>query len=115
MGEYTEYLKEIFEWFGPVSVRRMFGAYGIYHNDLMFGLFSGEALYLKTDPGNVRFFRELGLEPFEYRRKGRVVKLSFHLAPEEILDDRELAAEWARRSYEAAVRSGKKNGGKEKP
>jgi DNA transformation protein len=115
MGEYTEYLKEIFEWFGTVSVRRMFGAYGLYHNDLMFGLFSGESLYLKTDQENVRFFQELGLEPFEYRRKGKVVRLSFHLAPEEILDDRELAAVWARRSYEAAVRSVGKAGVEENP
>lgn len=104
-GEYTQFISEVLELFGAVSVRRMFGGYGLFHEGLMFGLISDETLYLKTDPGIDRFFSERGLGAFEYKRKGKTVKLSFHLAPEEVLDDPEEAAVWARRSYQAALRS----------
>lgn len=103
--EYAQFVQEVFQQFGPVSIRRMFGGYGIFHEGLMFGLVSRETLYLKTDAGNVSHFDTLGLGAFEYTRKGRTVRLSFHMAPEEILDDPEEAAVWARRSFEAALRS----------
>lgn len=32
------------------------------------------------------------------------MKMSYYLAPDEIMDDREQAAIWARRSFAAAVR-----------
>jgi len=32
------------------------------------------------------------------------MKMSYYLAPNEIMDDREQAAMWARRSFEAALR-----------
>ena len=110
MSEYTEFLQEVFEQFGPVTVRKMFGGYGIYYSGLMFGLVSDERVYLKVDSGNTRFFEERGLGPFEYSRGGKTVKMSFFLAPEEILDDREEAALWAERSYRAALRRVKEGG-----
>lgn len=110
MSEYTDFLEEVFEQFGPVSVRKMFGGYGLYHRGLMFGLVSGETLYLKVDPGNVCFFEERSLGPFQYIRRGKTIEMSFFLAPEEIFDDREEAALWADRSYRAALRSVKTGG-----
>ena len=104
MSEFTRYLREVFELFGPISARKMFGGYGIYHQGLMFGLVADDTLYLKADAQNVAHFQELGLEPFEYPRQGKMMKLSYYLAPEEIMDDRELAAIWAQRSFAAAVR-----------
>jgi DNA transformation protein len=37
--------------------------------------------------------------------KGKPVQLTYHLAPEAMLDERELAALWARRSWDAALRA----------
>ena len=42
---------------------------------------------------------------FEYDKGGKVVKMSYHLAPDEIMEDREQAAIWERRALEAALRS----------
>jgi DNA transformation protein len=50
-------------------------------------------------------FEQHGLNAFEYQRQGRWIKLSYREAPEEVLEDRELAADWARRSYAAAGRA----------
>lgn len=104
MSEYIEYLREVFEDFGPITARKMFGGYGIYHDGLMFGLVADDTLYLKVDAENLVWFEEEGLEPFMYEKNGRSVKMPYHLAPDDIMDDRELAAVWARRSFEAALR-----------
>ena len=77
MSEFTRYLQEVFELFGPISARKMFGGYGIYHQGLMFGLVADDTLYLKADAQNVAFFEELGLGPFEYHKQGKVMKMSY--------------------------------------
>lgn len=51
------------------------------------------------------FFESRGLRKFEYGRQGKIVKMSYYAAPGEIFDDREEAAAWARRSFEAALRA----------
>jgi DNA transformation protein len=43
----------------------MFGGYGIYHQDLMFGLVADNTLYLKTDAESAPYFSAVGSLPFE--------------------------------------------------
>lgn len=105
MSEYTDYLQEVFEQFGPIRAKRMFGGYGIYHDELMFALVSDEMLYLKADDLCREAFEQAGLSQFEYPKNGKLVKMSYYQAPEEIMEDPEQAAIWARRSFEAALRS----------
>ena len=119
MSEFVEYLQEAFELFGPVTARKMFGGYGIYNGGLMFGLVADDTLYLKADAENSGYFEKRGLGRFEYDKNGTIVKMSYYLAPEEVLEDRKQAAVWARRSFEAALRSRalktKKRGKKKQP
>jgi DNA transformation protein len=105
MSEFVEYLKEVFAHFGPIRTRRMFGGWGIYHNDFMFGLVADDILYLKADDESVQSFKDRGLVQFQYVNKGKTIGMSYYLAPEEIFDDTEEARVWALRAYEAAVRS----------
>jgi hypothetical protein len=49
ISEYVEFLKEVFEQFGQIQPRRMFGGYGIFYKGLMFGLVAEDVLYLKGD------------------------------------------------------------------
>lgn len=108
MSELIAYLLEVFELFGPVTLRKMFGGYGVYHDGLMFALVADDTLYLKADAENVRYFDEQGLGQFEYHRDGKVAKLSYYQAPVECMEEREQAAIWARRSYDAALRAQRK-------
>jgi DNA transformation protein and related proteins len=105
MSEYVEFLHEVFERFGPITARKMFGGYGLYHNGLMFALVADDTLYMKADAEIVGFFEKAGSGPFEYDKNGKVMKMSYYLAPDEIMENHEQAAVWARRSYEAALRS----------
>ncbi len=105
MSEFVEYLHEVFESFGPIRTRKMFGGHGIYHNDLMFALVADDELYLKTDDDNLAFFKERDLGPFEFVANNKVSKMSYYLAPEEIYDDPDEAKTWAELGYQAALRA----------
>ena len=100
-------MQEVFNEFGSVEPRRMFGGYGIFHKGLMFGLVADDVLYLKVDENISQHFTERELEQFSYEKKGKSFKMSYYMAPEEIFDDPEEANVWASRSYAAAVRSNK--------
>lgn len=110
LSEFTDYLTELFEQFGPVYVRRMFGGHGVYHDGMIFGLVVDDTLYLKTDPATAHRFESRGLGPFEFNKAGKTIKTSYYLAPAEILDDPEQAALWARQSFEIAYRVNNRTG-----
>jgi DNA transformation protein len=105
MSQFADYLHEIFRDFGPIRLKRMFGGWGVYADGLMFGLVVDDLLYLKADAHSAGDFLSCGLKPFEYSRQGKRVALSYYAAPEEILEDPEQAALWARRALDAALRA----------
>ncbi len=104
MSEFVDYLLEVLEPFGRVRARRMFGGYGLYHQDVMFALVAGERLYLKCDDSTLEQFLARDMEPFQYRKGGKWVQLSYYSAPEEIFDDPDTAVYWARLAFTAAWR-----------
>ena len=103
--EFINYLMELLAPFGDVRARRMFGAYGIFRGDLMFGIVADEALYLKADDENRTDFEARGLERFVYYKKGKPMYLSYYQAPEEALDNSGDMLAWAEKSFAAAIRS----------
>jgi DNA transformation protein len=105
MSEFVDSLEEVFAAFGAVRAAKMFGGYGIYHDDLMFALVAYDVLYLKADEQSRSAFEERGLPPFEYEKNGKTMKMSYYLAPESIFDDREEARVWAARAFDAALRA----------
>jgi DNA transformation protein len=105
MNEFVDQLHDVFERFGRVSARRMFGGHGIYHEGRMFGLVTGDRLYLKADAPSIPAFEARKLGPFEYMRQGKVARLSYYEAPPEVFDDRDEAAVWARLAWEAVLRA----------
>lgn len=105
MSDYIDHLKDAFRLFGPFAAKRMFGGHGLFRDGLMFGLVSGDTLYLKADAQSATRFTQLGLPQFEYRRQGKVAKLSYYTAPESVMEDAAEAARWARVAFEAALRA----------
>lgn len=99
------YLHEVFAHFGVIRSRKMFGGHGLYHNDLMFALVADDELYLKADKETIPIFAENDLGPFEFDKDGKIMRMSYYKAPEEIYDDPEQASYWAKLGYEAEVRA----------
>jgi len=106
MSDFVQSLHEVFERLGRIETRRMFGGHGVWHEGRMIALVSKETLYLKSDAGSAAHFDRLDLPPFIYTRQGKDMPTSYRLAPADLFEDREEAALWGRRAYEAALRSG---------
>ena len=104
MSGFTDHLHEVFSAFGPITTQRMFGGHGVWHQGLMIGLVADNTLYLKVDDETRGQFEAQGLGPFEYSRKGKTVALSYHQAPQEMLESPGDAVAWARLAYAAALR-----------
>lgn len=93
---------------GPVIARRMFSGYGLYFDGVMFAIVARGALYLKADATSAPRFREAGSGPFTYRRRGRMVALSFWRLPEAAWAGMDAFLPWAEMAV-AAARRAKRN------
>ena len=105
MSQLSDTLHDVFASLGPVRIARMFGGYGVYHDDLMFALVVREVFYLKTDAQTLPHFEAMALPAFSFERQGRKMTTSYRQAPETVFEDRQAAALWARRAVEAALRT----------
>ena len=97
---------DLFAVFGRVSVRRMFGGFGIYADGMMFALASAGVIYLKTDDQTSAAFEREGMGPFTYSARGRgQTSLSYWRLPDRLYDDPEELAGWARIALAVARRN----------
>lgn len=101
---FSLYLRDLFCELGRVTLRRMFGGQGIYHDGIIIGLVIGEELFLKTDLVSRDAFAQAGGEPFTYLGKGKPVVMSYWAPPAEALESARSMLPWARLAYEAALR-----------
>jgi DNA transformation protein and related proteins len=103
---FVESLLDLLQPLGGVSAKRMFGAYGIYKDGLMFGLVDGERFHLKVDDENRPAFEEAGLEAFTFTDKnGKTMTLKYHEAPESVFSSPMRMKPWALSGYQAAKRN----------
>jgi DNA transformation protein and related proteins len=105
----SDFIRDLFAPFGPITVRRMFSGAGIFADGLMFGLIIRDVIYLKADDSNVADFEREGCGPFTYTRGKKSGRPSEHVLPywrlpERLYDDPEELAIWAKRSFAIAER-----------
>lgn len=106
---FVDSVLDLLQGFGGVTARRMFGAYGIYKDGLMFGIVDGECLYFKADDENRATFVDAGLEPMTFTDKnGKSLTLSYHQAPESVFSNSARMKPWAMLGWQAALRNAAK-------
>ena len=66
MSTFVDSLLDLLMPLGEVRARRMFGGFGIYKDDLMFGLVASDRFYIRTDDENKQQFIDQGMEPFVF-------------------------------------------------
>ena len=103
----VEGLKELFEPFGPVTVRRMFGGAGVYAEGLCFAIEADGEVYLKADSVTQPSFSAAGSAPFTYVMKGKPKSMSFWRLPTIAHDEADELRRWASMGLEAARRAAK--------
>ncbi len=104
-SEFADFLIELLSPLGSVTVRSMFGGYGVYLHGAMFGLVASDTLYLKADDHNRATFEAAGMSPFIYQGKNKPVAMSYYEVPPDALEDTEILMPWARSAIEAAART----------
>ena len=100
-------IAELFTAFGPVNVKRMFSGFGVYADDVCFGLFLRGEFYFKVDATTIPQFESEGSRPFAYTQPSSgktVVVNSFWRLPERLYDDQDELAAWARAALAVAQR-----------
>lgn len=105
MPDYVAHCQELFAPLGPVRVKRMFGGFGFYVDDVFIALVAGEQLYLKADDESRARFEAAGCTPFTYEAAGKRTALGYWSAPEDAVESPALMAPWARLAIAAALRS----------
>jgi len=101
-----DYLTDLFQPFGPVTIRRMFSGFGISADGVTFALVIQGAIYLRADAETIPQFQAEGTTPFEYTTRLRTVTVgSYWRLPDRLLDDPDELAQWARLALAAAERA----------
>ena len=99
----AEFIRDLFQPFGVVTVRRMFGGAGLFADGVMFGLVSDGQIYLKADATTLTWFEHECCRPFEYSTKhGKRALTSYWRLPDRLYDDADELAQWARHALKAA-------------
>jgi DNA transformation protein len=96
-----------------VRARAMFGAHGLYQGGHFFGILDEGRLFFKTDAQSQSDYVARGMGPFTYESKGRVLTMSYHELPPDVLENAPELVAWAQRAIQAAARS-RKSAGKTK-
>ena len=106
--EFATHIVDLLAHFGSCESRRMFGGFGIFHQDLMIALIANGSLYLKADDQTRAVFESEGSEAFTYFKQEKAFKLSYYLAPEAFFEEGESCQYWAALAYDAALRTPRK-------
>lgn len=97
---------ELLGGLGALRSKRMFGAVGLYCDELFFAVLDADDLYLKVDDESEGRFREAGSERFSFEKgDGEIAVMSYWRMPESGWDDADEARAWARLGVEAALRA----------
>lgn len=103
--DFATHIVDLLDPFGPCVSKRMFGGYGIFHQDLMFGLIADGSLYLKADDETRALFAAEGSEAFTYYKQDKPYQLSYYLVPDAFFEDPEATLYWAGLAFDAALRN----------
>jgi DNA transformation protein and related proteins len=104
--EFRDYLLELFERFGPIRIKAMFGGFGLYSGDIFFGLVADERVYLKVDDTTRGDFEAEGKTHFTFKLKsGDIGAMSYYEIPDRLYDDPDDLALWTRKAVDVALRA----------
>ena len=80
-------LVDLFEPFGRVTVRKMFGGHGVYADGLCFAIETDGVVYIKADPETEAVFAAAGSKSFTYLARGKPMKMAYWRLVDSAYDD----------------------------
>ncbi|APV43907.1 DNA transformation protein [Dehalogenimonas formicexedens] len=91
---FLEHVLEKLTSLGPVTGRSMFGGFGVFHDEEMFGLISNDVLYLKADDSN--------REDYLSRGSSQYKPMPYFRVPDDVFENSEDLSRWAQKSVAIA-------------
>ena len=98
---------DLFASLGEVSIKRMFGGKGIYHQGRILALEVGGDILLKADAHSAPEFADAGASQWIYPGKNKPVAMPYWSIPDVALDDPDEIAKWVALAWDAALRARK--------
>ena len=99
--EFKDFVMDQMDGMSGITVKKMFGGAGIFHESKMFAILHKSQMFLKVDDSNRRDFEEAGMGPFQ-PFPDKPMKMPYYAVPPEILEEREKLKKWASASIEIA-------------
>lgn len=100
---YIDYVIDTLSQFGQIRVKKMFGSYGLYKDNIFFAIISDDTLYFKISEIDKPLYEKHGCKPLCYTKKdGKPIVLSYWEVPADIIENREKFALWVNRAVKAA-------------
>jgi DNA transformation protein len=106
MGGKDDYLRWVLEQLAGaegVSARRMFGAFGLYRNDVFFAILSGDTLFFKVSDASRADYETRGMARFRPYRDKPQLSMNYYEVPADVLEDADECVRWAMRAVAAGV------------
>src|SRR5690349_21214402 len=103
-GEFRAFVLEQLGGFEQLTVRAMFGGYGLYSRGILFAVLDDDVLYLRTDEAGRGAFERAGSRPFAPIPGGSPM-LGYWEAPADVLEDRDALASWSLAARDVAARA----------
>lgn len=104
-------IDDLFSGLGPVSIRRMFGGKGVYHQGVIVAVEVRGEMLLKADALSAPEFEAAGARRWTYEGvRGKLVTMPYWSVPADAFDDPEVMAHWVNLAYQAALRSASARG-----
>ena len=104
-----DYLVDLLAPWGNVRLKRMFGGFGLYRDDVFFSIIDDGVVYFKVDDALRHRFEAAQSEPFSFPHKDKsgeikqMIMKGYWRVPDEVLEDTDQLFEWAQASYEVAL------------
>jgi DNA transformation protein len=102
---FLEHALDLLSLAGPVRARAMFGGYGLYLRDAMFGLLDDDEIFLKTDDACRQEFVDAGCEQWVYPSPKGPMATQYFRPPDDAHEDAEAMLPWAGLAIAAARRA----------
>ena len=101
-NDYVAWILEQLTAAGGISLRRMFGAVGLYRGDIFFAIISDGTLYFKVDDTNRGEYVSRHMPQFRPYRDRPEISMAYYEVPADVIEDPEECVVWALRSVAAA-------------
>ena len=100
---FLAYVVEQLDGLGRVRSKRMFGAVGLYADELFLGLIDDNALYFKVDDLSRGDYLSRGMDAFRPFPDRPDYSMSYYQVPAEVMEDAEVLVAWARAAVRVAA------------